>query len=51
MPLDLTLEIGASTPVSLTAASGTCTPAAKQQCVRIPAGMNVPVVLKQGAER
>jgi hypothetical protein len=51
MPLDLTLEIGSTSPVTLTAASITCTPAAKQACVRVPVGKNVPLVMRNEGMR
>jgi hypothetical protein len=51
-PLDLTLEVGSEKPVALTAASGTCTPKAKgAACIRVPLGVNVPVVMKMGTDR
>lgn len=50
-PLDLTLEVGSDKPVIITAASGTCVPAAKAACLKIPVGKNVPVVLKMGADK
>jgi hypothetical protein len=50
-PLDLTLEVGSDKPVIITAGSGTCVPAAKAACLKIPVGKNVPVVLKMGTEK
>ena len=51
MPFDLNLEIGSMSPAKITAASITCAPAAKQPCLKVPAGTNVPVVLKNGDTR
>jgi hypothetical protein len=51
MPLDLTLEVGSDKPVSITAASGTCMPAAKSACTKIPVGKNVPLVMKLGTDK
>jgi hypothetical protein len=48
--LTLSLLVG-TPPVTLTAASGTCTPKKGDPCVQIPTGQNVPFALRFGTEQ
>jgi hypothetical protein len=45
----LTVSIGGTSPVEMSALSGTCSPPAPQPCTPFSAGAAVPVVLRYGA--